>query len=60
MLTRVEDEPAAACNEEWRFGSVLLNAGALSDAQFREAAELLGHLNEAWFGYCSGDPLCPL
>jgi hypothetical protein len=56
VLKREEDEPAAACNEEWRFGSVLLNAGALSDAQLREAAELLGHLNEAWFGYRSGDP----
>ena len=44
------------CNEEWRFGSVLLDAGALSDAQLREAAELLAHLNEASFGYRSGDP----
>ena len=44
------------CNEEWRFGSVLLDAGALSDGQLREAAELLGHLNEASFGYRSGDP----
>jgi transposase InsO family protein len=35
---------------------VLLDAGALSDAQLCEAAELLGHLNEAWFGYRSGDP----
>jgi transposase InsO family protein len=59
VLTRVEDKPTAACNEEWRFGSVLLNAGALSDAQLREAAELLGHLNEAWFGYRSGNPLRP-
>jgi hypothetical protein len=33
--------------------------GALSDAQLREAAVLLGHLNEAWFGYRSGDPLRP-
>ena len=59
VLTRVEDEPAAVCHEEWRFGSVLLDAGALSDAQLREAAELLGHLNEVWFGYRSGDPLRP-
>ena len=28
----------------------------MSDAQVREAATLLGHLNEAWFGYRSGDP----
>lgn len=41
------------------FGSVLLDAGALSPSQLREAAELLGHLNEAWFGYRSGDPLRP-
>lgn len=47
-------------NEEWRFGSVLLDAGALSDAQLREAAELLAHLNEASFGYRSGDPGRPL
>ena len=56
VLTRVEEQPAVACNEEWRFGSVLLDAGALSDAQLREAAELLAHLNEASFGYRSGDP----
>ena len=31
VLTRVEERPAEACNEEWRFGSVLLDAGALSD-----------------------------
>jgi len=43
-------------NEEWRFGSVLLDAGALSDAQLQAAASLLGDLNEAWFGYRSGDP----
>jgi hypothetical protein len=46
-LTRVAGEPVRASNEEWRFGSVLLDAGALSDAQRREAAELPGHLNEA-------------
>jgi transposase InsO family protein len=56
MLSRVAKEPAPICNEEWRFGSVLLEAGALSDAQLREAAELLADLNEAWFGYRSGDP----
>jgi hypothetical protein len=56
VLTRVEEEPTAPGNEEWRFGSVLLEAGALSDGQLREAAELLGHLNEASFGYRSGDP----
>jgi len=37
-------------------GRVLVEAGALSDGQLREAAELLGHLNETWFGYRSGDP----
>jgi len=56
VLTRVEAEPAVVCNEEWRFGAVLLDAGALSDAQLREAAALLAHLNEASFGYRSGDP----
>lgn len=56
VLTRVAEEPARLCDEEWRFGSVLLEAGALSGAQLREAAELLAHLNEAWFGYRSGDP----
>jgi len=57
VLTPVAvEEPGAAGNEPWQFGSVLLDAGALSDAQLREAAELLGHLNEAWFGYRSGDP----
>ena len=35
---------------------MLVEAGALSDGQLREAAELLGHLNETWFGYRSGDP----
>jgi len=60
VLTPVtEGTPDGAGNEEWRFGSVLLDAGALSAAQLREAAELLGHLNEAWFGYRSGDPLRP-
>jgi hypothetical protein len=57
VLTRVDEEPLAEeRNEEWRFGSVLLNAGALSDEQLREAAELLAHLNEASFGYRSGEP----
>lgn len=56
VLSRVAEEPARVCHEEWRFGSVLLEAGALSDVQLREAAVLLGHLNEAWFGYRSGDP----
>lgn len=55
VLTPVAEEPARERNEAWRFGSVLLEGGALSDAQLREAAELLGHLNEAWFGYRSGD-----
>jgi len=55
VLTRVGEEPAPA-NEEWQFGAVLLDASALSDAQLREAGELLGHLNEAWFGHRSGDP----
>lgn len=60
VLTRVAGEERAVANgEEWRFGSVLLDAGALSAAQLREAADLLGHLNEAWFGYRSGDPLRP-
>ena len=57
VLTRVAEEPAVASEEEWRFGSVLVDAGALSGSQLREAAELLGHLNEAWFGYRSGDRL---
>lgn len=56
VLARVAEEPARACEQEWRFGSVLLDAGALSDAQLCEAAKLLGHLNEASFGYRSGDP----
>lgn len=60
VLTRVAEEPARAPNEEWRFGSVLLDAGALSDVQLREAGELLAHLNETWFGYRSGDPGRPL
>jgi transposase InsO family protein len=60
VLTRVENELPAVCNEEWRFGSVLLDAGALSDAQMREAGDLLAHLNEASFGYRSGDPERPL
>jgi putative transposase len=58
VLTRVAgEEPAAASAEEWRFGSALVDAGALSGSQLREAAELLGHLNEAWFGYLAGDRL---
>ncbi|MGO9789985.1 MAG: hypothetical protein ACLP8S_10975 [Solirubrobacteraceae bacterium] len=56
VLTRVAEEPPRACNVPWRFGSVLFEARALSDAQHREAAVLLGHLNETWFGYRSGDP----
>jgi hypothetical protein len=45
VLTRVKNEPTVeVCSEEWRFGSVLLDAGALSDVQLRVAAELLGHL----------------
>ena len=55
VLTRVAEEPVVG-NEEWRFGSVLLEAGALNDGQLREAAELLAHLSEASFGYRSGDP----
>ncbi len=58
-LTRVAEEPARA-NEEWRFGAVLLDAGALSAAQLREAAGLLGDLHAAWFGYRSGDPERPM
>ena len=56
VLTRIALDSASVCNEEWRFGPVMLEAGALSDAQLRGAAELLAHLNEAWFGYRSGDP----
>lgn len=56
VLTRVEHAQAEACNDERRFGSVLVDAGALNDSQLRQAAELLGHLNEAWFGYRSGNP----
>jgi hypothetical protein len=55
VLTRVGEKPARA-NEEWRFGAVLLDAGALSAVQLREAAVLLGNPNEAWFGYRSGAP----
>jgi transposase InsO family protein len=60
VLTPVAAAPPQTVNEEWRFGSILLDAGALSDAQLRDAAELLGHLNEASFGYRSGDPGRPL
>jgi transposase InsO family protein len=60
VLTPASAAPPQTVNEEWRFGSALLDAGALSDAQLREAAELLGHLNEASFGYRSGDPGRPL
>lgn len=56
VLTPVAAEPDLRCNEQRRFGSVLVKSGALSDAQLREAAALLGHLNEAWFGHRSGDP----
>jgi putative transposase len=56
VLTPTPAKAAETLNEEWRFGSVLLDAGVLSDAQLREAAEMLAHLNEASFGYRSGDP----
>jgi hypothetical protein len=59
VLTPVAVEPESVRNEAWRFGSVLLDAGALSGGQLREAAELLAHLNEASFGYRSGDPERP-
>ena len=60
VLTRVDGEqPKPASGLEWRFGSVLVDAGALSAVQLRDAAVLLGHLNEAWFGYRFGDPLRP-
>jgi hypothetical protein len=56
VLTRVEGSPSAGVeNGEWRFGQVLLDAGALSAGQLREAVELLAHLNEASFGFRSGD-----
>jgi len=56
VLTRVESSPSATVEiGAWRFGQVLLDAGALCDGQLREAAELLAHLNEASFGYRSGD-----
>ncbi len=38
---------------------MLVDAGALSAVQLRDGAVLLGHLNEAWFGYRSGDPSRP-
>jgi hypothetical protein len=38
---------------------LLLDAGALNAEQRREAGELLGHLNEVWFGYRSGDHTLP-
>jgi hypothetical protein len=52
----VPERPEPERDEEWRFGSTALEAGALSDTQLREAAAILGHLNEAYFGYRSGDP----
>lgn len=52
----VEEDPGPEGGEELRFGSTPLEAGALSDAQLREAATTLAHLNEAYFGYRSGDP----
>ena len=55
-----EEEPAQEREEGWRFGSLLLASGALSAEQLREAGELLGHLNEVWFGYRSGDPTLAL
>lgn len=57
VLTRMPvAAPAVAAVEEWRFGQVLLDAEALCAEQLRDAGELLVHLNEAWFGYRSGDP----
>ncbi len=58
-LTPVAEEPAEERDVGWRFGSLLLDAGALNAEQLREAGELLGHLNEVWFGYRSGDPTLP-
>jgi transposase InsO family protein len=58
VLTRLDAEPPLE-HVEWRFGAALLDAGALSDPQLRAAAALLGDLNEAWFGYRSGDPERP-
>jgi len=40
VLTRVVEASADACDEEWRFGSVLLDAGALSSALKRLANDL--------------------
>jgi len=57
MLTPVSGSEPARASEEWRFGPTRVDGGALSGAQLRAAAELLGHLNEAWFGYRSGDSL---
>ncbi|MGO9974361.1 MAG: hypothetical protein ACLP01_16470 [Solirubrobacteraceae bacterium] len=60
VLTRADAEATAEpSGEGLRFGSVLVDAGALSAVQLRDAAVLLGHLNEAWFGYRSGDPSRP-
>jgi transposase InsO family protein len=56
VLTRVDEMPADPREDERRFGSALLDAGALSAVQLRDAAELLADLNEASFGYRSGDP----
>jgi transposase InsO family protein len=56
VLTRVAKEARQSFAEERRFGSALLDAGPLSAEQVRDAAELLAHLNEASFGYRSGDP----
>ena len=60
VLTRADpDATVTPSSEGLRFGSMLVDAGALSAGQLRDAAELLGHLNEAWFGYRSGDPARP-
>lgn len=57
VLTPVApEEPDRQPGEESEPASVLLDSGSLSDAQSRQAAETLGHLNEAWSGYRSGDP----
>lgn len=56
VLTRAAEAEPGREDEERGPGPMPHEAGALSDTQLRRAAELLGHLNEAWFGYRSGDP----
>ena len=55
MLTPAPVDADALADDGSGVGSALLDAGALSDRQMREAADLLAHLNEVSCGYRSGD-----